>query len=99
MRSTEDRTDRSPEDEPDRTTRGPDGKPSGQATGAAAGYGSGSDRVSSGGSGEGQETTGSDTQTRWLRQAPGEGVQGPPESHGGPSEGGDAGPSGVPGKR
>ena len=45
----------------------PDEPPSGQATSAGGGYGSGSDRASSGGSGDGQTPAGEDPQTNWLR--------------------------------
>ena len=41
--------------------------PTGQGTSAGGGYGSGSDRASSGGSGDGQTPAGDDPQTDWLR--------------------------------
>ena len=44
--------------------------PTGDATGAAGGYGTGSER-SSGGSGEGRHDAGDDPETDWLREAPG----------------------------
>lgn len=42
--------------------------PTGQGTASGGGYGVGSDRASSGGSGEGQQPAGEDEQTQWLRQ-------------------------------
>jgi hypothetical protein len=48
---------------PDRPTD----PPTGQATSAGGGYGSGSDRASSGGSGDAQAPAGEDPQTDWLR--------------------------------
>jgi hypothetical protein len=45
----------------------PEEPPTGQATSAGGGYGSGSDRASSGGSGDGQAPAGDDAQTNWLR--------------------------------
>lgn len=54
-------------DLPDR----PEESPTGKATSAGGGYGSGSDRASSGGSGEGQVPAGEDPQTGWLRKEDG----------------------------
>jgi hypothetical protein len=48
--------------------------PGGQASSASGGYGTASDRQSSGGTGEGTEDTslaGAEDQTDWLRDAPG----------------------------
>lgn len=48
--------------------------PGGQASSASGGYGTASDRQSSGGTGEGTEDTslaGAENQTDWLRDAPG----------------------------
>ena len=45
--------------------------PSGDATGAGGGYGSGSAERSSGGTGDGEVNAGDDPQTDWLRDAPG----------------------------
>jgi hypothetical protein len=45
----------------------PEQPPTGQATSAGGGYGSGSDRASSGGSGEAGVPAGQDPQTDWLR--------------------------------
>jgi hypothetical protein len=44
--------------------------PTGQGTAAGGGHGVGSDRMSSGGSGEGVTDAGDDPQTEWLRQEP-----------------------------
>jgi len=44
--------------------------PAGDATGAAGGYGTGSEH-SSGGTGEGALPAGDDPETDWLREAPG----------------------------
>jgi hypothetical protein len=46
----------------------PEEPPTGQATSAGGGYGTGSDRASSGGSGEGEAPAGEDPETRWLRK-------------------------------
>lgn len=46
----------------------PEEPPTGQAASTRGGYGSGSDRASSGGSGESQATAGEDPQTDWLRR-------------------------------
>ncbi len=45
--------------------------PGGMGTSAGGGHGVGSDRQSSGGSGEGTSTAGDDPETDWLRQAAG----------------------------
>ena len=53
-----------------------DAGPGGQASSASGGYGTASDRQSSGGTGEGTEDTslaGAEDQTDWLRDAPGGG--------------------------
>ncbi len=47
--------------------------PGGMGTSAGGGHGTGSDRQSSGGSGEGQAPAGEDDQTDWLRSAEGDG--------------------------
>jgi len=44
--------------------------PGGNATGAGGGYGTGSEQ-SSGGTGEGETDASDDSQTEWLREAPG----------------------------
>jgi hypothetical protein len=56
-----DRPDEFPEQEPP-------GEPTTQLNSAGGGYGSGSARASSGGSGEGQTPAGEDPQTDWLRE-------------------------------
>lgn len=45
----------------------PEEPPTGDATAAGGGYGTGSDRASSGGSGDAQRPAGDDDQTDWLR--------------------------------
>jgi hypothetical protein len=45
--------------------------PGGDATGASGGYGTGSAKRSSSGTGEGQTDAVDDPQTEWLRDAPG----------------------------
>ena len=58
-----------PDDSPERSLPDqPETPPTGQATSSGGGYGTGSDRASSGGSGEAQEPTGDDPQIDWLRQ-------------------------------
>lgn len=65
-------------DNAERLAEGPAGNvepPGGMGTSAGGGHGTGSDRQSSGGSGEGQAAAGDDPQTDWLR-----GAEGQPES-------------------
>ncbi len=68
--------------DPEKAAEGPAGDsepPTGMGKTAGGGYGSGSDRQSSGGTGEAQAPAGEDAQTDWLREADG----------GAPSEGGN----------
>ena len=63
-----------PAGDPEALAGGPAGgdePPSGMGTSAGGGYGVGSDRQSSGGTGEGQAPAGDDAQTDWLRSAKG----------------------------
>ncbi len=63
-----------PAGDPEALADGPIGDPeppSGMGTAAGGGYGVGSDRQSSGGTGEGQAPAGDDAQTDWLRGADG----------------------------
>ena len=58
--------------DPEKLAHGPAGdpeSPTGVGKTAGGGYGSGSDRQSSGGTGEAQEPAGDDAQTDWLRTA------------------------------
>lgn len=58
--------------DPEKLAEGPAGDPeplTGMGTAAGGGYGVGSDRQSSGGTGEGQAPAGEDAQTDWLRSA------------------------------
>lgn len=52
---------------------GDDEAPKGAGATAGGGYGSASDRPSSGGSGDGEGDAGGDPQTEWLREADGDG--------------------------
>jgi len=63
-----------PAGDPEAIAEGPAGDeepPSGMGTAAGGGYGVGSDRQSSGGTGEGERSAGDDDQTDWLRSAEG----------------------------
>jgi hypothetical protein len=65
-------------DNAERVAEGPAGNvepPGGMGTSAGGGHGTGSDRQSSGGSGEGEAVAGDEPQTDWLR-----GAEGQPES-------------------
>jgi hypothetical protein len=58
----------------ERIAEGPAGNvdpPGGMGTSAGGGHGVGSDRQSSGGSGDGETTAGDDPETEWLRRAAG----------------------------
>lgn len=57
-----DRLERSPANEPE--------PPDAMGAPAGGGYGTASDRPSSGGAGDGETTAGDDPQTDWLRSAP-----------------------------
>ena len=61
-------------DDPERVASSPAGDseaPGGALSPAGGGYGSASDRPSSGGSGDGTQNAGVEDSTRWLRDAPG----------------------------
>ena len=67
---------RSPEEDAQQLAASPAGDPEppgGLSTSAGGGYGTASDRQSSGGSGEGVRAAGEEPATDWLRDAPGGG--------------------------
>jgi hypothetical protein len=68
-------------DDPERLAASPAGDPeapAGAGAPAGGGYGTASDRPSSGGSGDGEQGAGDDASTRWLRDAPGGGTESTP---------------------